>query len=93
MTSDKAIPTNPNWAFLQAAIKYNAMLAEFVLLDAAVTVSYAGRLSDVMSARELDDFIIRQTRDRFDALSRQADELSAFMSPDRREDTRLCFWD
>ena len=87
---------NPNWALLQTAVDYNTRLVEFAFINVSSAFEYARKLSSVKSASELVEVVIDHTREQFEALTEQVEELSALMqkgSQENGEDTELSFGD
>jgi hypothetical protein len=68
---------NPVLAILLNSQAYNANMFELAAFNFDAAFKYADKLSRVGSAQEFADAAVDQIRDQFEALSEQAEELSA----------------
>lgn len=83
---------NPTWTLLQTALTYNVAFVELAFDIGYAALERTQRLLGANSASELNDAMINNMRDQFEALSEQVEELSMFVPPET-EDTKLSFWD
>ena len=87
---------NPNWILLQTSVDYNARLVAFAFINIGSAFEYARKISSVKSASEFVEVMVDHTRDQFEALSEQLEELSMLMekvSHRNGEDTEMTFAD
>jgi hypothetical protein len=92
MTFEGTALENASWAFLRLALDYNAKLAELALVNICSAFEYARKLSTVRSSSEFVETVSSYTRDQFEALSEQVEELSALtqrVSPESAEDSEV----
>jgi hypothetical protein len=83
-------------ALLQATLDYNTKLVELALINICSAFEYARKLSRVESSSEFVEVVSNHTRDQFEALSEQVEELSALMqkaSLETVENTEVSFGD
>ena len=66
---------NPFWASLQTAQKYNTLLLEFAAINIGTTFKYAEKLLSVKSVPEFVDVATNYSREQFEALEEQVEEL------------------
>ena len=81
-------------AFLETAIDYGQKLVEFGFMNTAAAFDGARKLAGVKSPQEFFQALTDLTREQFERLSEQIEELCAPMTPrSNSEKTGTGFWD
>jgi hypothetical protein len=89
MTFEGTAFESASWAFLRMALDYNTKLVELALVNVCSAFEYARRLSTVTSSSEFVEAVSSYTRDQFEALSEQVEELSALTQRASPESTEV----